>query len=71
LRIVASIHRRQRGEAVSGRLGEDEIDVARFSSGRGQERLDVIERDVRYASDADQLALRSAICLMVGLAKTA
>ena len=47
----------QRGEAVSGRLGEDEIDVARFQSGRGQERLDVNERDVVIASDADQLAL--------------
>src|SRR5207253_9113646 len=34
-----------------------EIDVARFQSGRGQERLDVNERDVVIASDADQLAL--------------
>ena len=47
----------ERGEAVSGRLGEDEIDVACLQPGRRQERLDIDESDVVNTADADQLAL--------------
>src|SRR6478752_8349989 len=47
----------ERGEAVSGRLREDEIDVACLQPGRRQERLDIDESDVVNTADADQLAL--------------